>query len=395
MRRSAWGCGLAVGMVGCYGWQEPSGSLEPEDERSAPEMVASVPEVASEPAVPSTVATLPRRDEPEVKSEAEEGIDEVEVRVAVSPNAAERLAMWSQAAVRLSDDDGASWRSVLRGDGRVWQVVLDDEDGVWALRGVRLGHRRADGSESWASLPKTVQTSMWTEEPVEPYLAFARGWIGVAVAHPDPMHLGDLLLTRDGGGHWRSLAMTATMSSASIATIEMRELSIDGREQVQLLVYWGQGVECGTTYTTVHRGPIHGTQLVAVAEYPEEIDGVALDGYGWSYGRCPDAEDDELCVHAPRPKHASLPWIPGRWSTRKLPDSGTLWTSGGRVFGAAGSRLVGLSRGRVTMLAEGLPADAELLAVDSAERALMRHGGEIVRREGDGSWTTLKAAWHE
>jgi len=386
MRSLALGGALAVGLAGCYAALDPGELAEPPSARLLPEMTPSVPAMPEvEPH--AEVDTVRTELEPE-SPEPPEPLDAPELRLAASPVEPRQLALWTESTLWVSDDDGSSWLRVLAGDGRMWQAVLDDDGGLWALRGTRLGHRGSDGRERWEPLPATVDASLWTAtDAVEPHLAFSRGWIGIAVPHPEPEHLADVLLTHDGGAHWRSLAVGSTMSSPSIATIELRGLAIDARDRVELLVEWGQGFSCAVTYTTIHRGSLRGKELPAVVWYPEDVFEVAIDLHGWTYASCPDGE---LCVHAPPPKGVSLPWTPEAWRTEPDLDFDLFQTSRGRVLGVGGSRLVSFSQGRVKTLAEDIPEGATLLAEDVADRPLMRDETGIVRREHDGSWTMLR-----
>jgi hypothetical protein len=180
------------------------------------------------------------------------------------------------------------------------------------------------------------------------------------------------------------------MSSPSIGTSGLRALTIDARNRVQLVVEWGQGFSCSVSYTSVHRGALGGKELQTVVWYPEDVSEVAIDLHGWTYAWCPDAVDGEVCVHAPQPKGESLPWTPQTWRMEPGSAFDLLQTGRGQVLGVDGSRLLWFSRGRVESLAEDIPEGASLLAVDVVGRPLLRDETGIVRRELDGSWTTLR-----
>ena len=124
--------------------------------------------------------------------------------------------------------------------------------------------------------------------------------------------------------------------------------------------------------------------------YPEDVFDVAIDLHGWTYASCPDAQDGEVCIHAPQPKDESLPWTPRTWRMERASALELLQTSRGQVFGVDESRLVAFARGRVETFAEDIAEGAELLGVDVAGRPLIRDETGLVRRELDGSWTTLR-----
>lgn len=316
----------------------------------------------------------------------EADLDEV-LGVAVAPSSARTLAIWSERAIVVSDDDGGTFDAVLSRDGRVRSVAFDEGGGVWALVGARLGHRTVDGAERWRGLPAHVDTSTWDDdEAFEPRLSTFTPWVTVAVPHSDPERLADILLTRDGGAHWSTSAIEATMSSNSIATIRIVDLRVERRDRLAVLVEWGQGRECGTTFATSHRGRMGAARLPAVVEYPEAYATVDLGHDGWGYVTTYDPEEVG-CVHPPvRARRDVVHDVAWRCGDPPLSD---IVVTRDATFARRGDALVSLTRGTAHTLVADLPPDATLLTVDADLRPLLRNEQGIIRREADGTLTTL------
>lgn len=363
--------------------------------------VSGMGELADDPEpAPASVATVPDaerapdrdREPPESAPEpiaplAEAGVDEP-LGVAVAPSSSRVLVIWSERAIALSDDDGATFHAVLEQSDRVQSVAFDERGDVWALVGARLGHRRSvDGRERWRDLPADMDVGAWDDdEAFETRLWASTAWVAIAVPHPDPERLSDILFTRDGGAHWSTSVVEATMSSSSIATIRVDGLRVEKGDRIAVLVEWGQGRECATTYATEHRGRTGAARLPAVVEYPETYSTVDLGHDGWGYATAYDP-DEVGCVHPPvraaRDVVVDIAWRCG------FPAISDVVVAHDATFARHGDALVSLARGTVNTLVDGLPPDTTLLAVDADLRALLGTDHGIVRREPDGRLTLL------
>lgn len=334
-------------------------------EPAEPEPSARTPE-------PRPIATVPER------------------RVVISPSSTRTLVLWTDRAIVLTEDDGATFNAILQANDRVRSVAFDERGSLWALIGTRLAHRLADGRERWRDLSTHVDVRAWDDDDAFAIrLSASSVGVAIAVPHSEPEHLAHILFTQNAGAHWSTSFADSTMSSSSIATIRVDGMRVTKGNGVSLLVEWAQGRDCATTFATWHRGRIGAPRLSAVVEYPEADSRLHLGHDGWGYVARYEVDEGVGCVHAPlRRRRRRIDEISWRCGGPVFSD---IMATQNATFARRGDALVSLAGGTARTLVSDLPKDAVLLAVDADLRPILRTEKGIVRSEADGTLTHLDA----
>lgn len=180
------------------------------------------------------------------------------VGVAVSRSRDGHLAVWTRDEIFVSDDDGRRFRELLRGPGHVYDVAVDCNGGVFAVRGntraLAIGYSR-DRQESWRPLGlarSALDDHNPDREPDFASVSLATGGGWIALTAPGELVVGTggaydpvLAASRDGGASWAYVQIPDPELTEGIDVT-----GIDERGRLTLLGFEG---DCMYDGTAVHQ----------------------------------------------------------------------------------------------------------------------------------------------
>ena len=278
-----------------------------------------------------------------------------------SPSGAVVVA--SDLEVRLSTDQGKTFRGTLFGVDRVDSVALTDDGTLYVARHGRLGVRAPDGAERWSRLP--AETT---------YLLVANGayvlWLGVT----DPEADESWWASADGGATFTQRPEWKTGTNANTAA-----LTPAGR--VHLLLGWE--APCGGGYQERYVGRISDHELRSTGWPLDSPVDYFPTTRGWVYvpDDCDEFNRYVLCAVSPRGvvSRLAVPFDDEDYGPMYAAEDGarTWLLHHGQLTRAAG-RLA-----RVVSTAG--PLDARGLAATSGTRWVITEAG-LIMAFTDGRW---------
>ena len=270
-------------------------------------------------------------------------------------------------AVRLTHDHGATWTSVLAGEGVVDALALAADGSLYVSRGQRLGVRTPRGLERWTRLPGRRG------------LALVANGGRVAWLADGGSHEGERwYVSIDDGATFRPRVGWSVGNNHNALA-----LAADGR--VQLM--WGVEAPCGGGYQARALGRAWDEEL-APADFPLDrpYDWMPhANGWVFTPGDCGASDDDHdaWCAVSPAGELHRLPIAFPRGAPAALVAS-----EGPRVWLLAGGRLA-VARGRgARPLTRDAPVDAAALAVANGEPWVLTTGARVLAYR-DGAWVDV------
>jgi len=285
------------------------------------------------------------------------------------------VAVWSDAEIFVSRDDGRTFSQALAGPGEVAGTAFDEAGNLFAIRGRDLlGIQRPDGTVSWRSLPFSGATLA---------VATGAGWLGWLhlQEHEERGAFALVSLSYDQGTTWRHQVVPSHGNTENSLRIES-----DGTIRIM-----GLSEDCHLQETERHEGHVDGRAFREIA-WPDDLAaGWGMGSHGWAYtiGTACDGADDgndlRLCAIGPGP----LPAVQATghlvdWDLRVATNERTTLASSGRL-------LLQLDANRSSLIDSNAPLALDHFAIDGIGRAVGSVGSTLVRWSPRHGWRVLFA----
>ena len=309
--------------------------------------------------------------------------------VAVSPRRHGYIAAWHRDSIFYSDDDGRSFREVLRGPGRVYDVVVDCRGAVFALRGTEdgfmLGYAHSR-EQWWRQVNLRDKEFARADDGNDDAHSFDRvslaaggGWVAIIapVTFFGLEHEGThtaIAVSDDGGTRWSYLNIPQT------GVVEYADVtSIDDHGRLRLLELEGDCMYDGTALETfqLNSGEILDRRQLSTSY---QLNPTVAGRWAYETREC----DGPLCVlDMDRPATESwqeVVWAKVTGLAAEPVEREASTFANGRVYAHHGAGIFRVRGRKATRVAQDIPADVEFAALDSSYRLIgLSQNGRLVR----------------